>query len=83
VADLIFKILDWRPKDLKFDATKPTGAVSRALDNTRAKEFMGWTPKYTLEEGLRKTIQLYVKTHRMEGRVDQNILLENNPTKWV
>jgi len=83
VADLIFKILGWRPKELKFDATKPTGAVSRALDNTRAKEIMGWIPKYTLEEGLRKTIQWYVKTHKIEGHVDQNILLENNPTKQV
>lgn len=68
---------------MKFDATKPTGAVSRALDNTRAKEIMGWIPKYTLEEGLRKTIQWYVKTHKIEGHVDQNILLENNPIKEV
>ena len=49
VAKMIFKILGWEPKELSFDTSKPTGAVSRALDNTRAKELLGWEPEYDLE----------------------------------
>lgn len=29
----------------------------RCLDNSKAKELLGWTPKTTLEEGLKKTIE--------------------------
>ena len=81
VANLIFKILNWKPNEVKFDTSKPTGAVSRALDNAKARELMGWSPKFTLEEGLQKTIQWYLKTHRIEGSINQKILLENNPSQ--
>ena len=81
VAKMIFKILNWEPKDIAFDTSKPTGAVSRALDNKRAKEILGWEPKYDLETGLRETIAWYLKTHKIEGKVNENILLENNPTE--
>jgi len=79
VAKMIFEILDWEPKNIAFDKSKPTGAVSRALDNTRAKELLGWEPKYDLETGLRETISWYLKTHKIEGSINENILLENNP----
>ena len=81
VAKMIFKILNWEPKDIAFDTSKPTGAVSRALDNKRAKAILGWEPKYDLETGLRETIAWYLKTHKIEGKVNEDILLENNPTE--
>ena len=81
VAKMIFKILGWEPKELSFDTSKPTGAVSRALDNTRAKELLGWEPEYDLETGLRETIDWYVKTHKIEGKINHDILLENNPSE--
>jgi CDP-glucose 4,6-dehydratase len=31
------------------------------LDSTRIKEDVGWTPKYTLETGLKETVDWYVK----------------------
>ena len=80
------KISDMTPVNLgtgkrykMIDTSKPTGAVSRALDNTRAKELLGWEPKYDLENGLRETIDWYIKTHKIEGKVNEKILLENNP----
>ena len=79
VANMIFRTLGWTPKNIAFDTSKPTGAVSRALDNTRAKELLGWEPKYDLENGLRETIDWYIKTHKIEGKVNEKILLENNP----
>ena len=36
------------------------GASSRVLDPTKAQEKLGFRPKFTLEEGLQKTIQSYV-----------------------
>ena len=53
--------------------------MSRALDNSRAKELLGWEPKHDLEGGLRKTIDWYLKTHKIEGQVNEKILLENKP----
>ena len=79
VANMIFRTLGWTPKNIAFDTSKPTGAVSRALDNTRAKELLGWEPKYDLENGLRETIDWYIKTHKIEGEVNEKIILENNP----
>jgi len=68
VANMIFRTLGWTPKNIAFDTSKPTGAVSRALDNTRAKELLGWEPKYDLENGLRETIDWYIKTHKISNK---------------
>lgn len=48
------------PKQLNFDPSKPVGVLSRALDNRRAKERLGWEPRFSFEEGLRRTIDWYV-----------------------
>jgi UDP-glucose 4-epimerase len=75
VANTIFDLMDFHPK-VVFDASKPTGVVSRALDNTQAKELLGWEPKVSLEEGLRRTVEWYVKTHVRRGFVDEKLLME-------
>lgn len=76
VAKIIFDKMDFHPK-VVFDTSKPTGVVSRALDITRAKELLGWEPKVSLEEGLRKTIEWYGKTHTSKGFVDEGLLVEH------
>ncbi len=76
VAAKIFDIMGWRPKRIIFDTSKPEGVASRALDITRAKQLLGWAPQVSLEEGLRKTIQWYVKTHEPKGYVDEKVLME-------
>ncbi|MEM0096321.1 MAG: NAD-dependent epimerase/dehydratase family protein [Candidatus Bathyarchaeia archaeon] len=76
VASKIFDIMGWRPKRIIFDASKPEGVASRALDISRAKNLLGWSPKVSLEEGLRKTIQYYISTHKPRGYVDEKILME-------
>jgi len=78
VAQMVFKILGWTPKKISFDTSKPTGAVSRALDNSLAKELLGWEPRFSLQEGLKKTIKWYTKNHKQQGNVDQASLLEHN-----
>ena len=78
VAQMIFEILGWTPEKISFDTSKPTGAVSRALDNSLAKELLGWEPRFSLREGLKKTIEWYSKNHKLQGHVDESSLLEHN-----
>ncbi|HYM24407.1 MAG TPA: NAD-dependent epimerase/dehydratase family protein, partial [Vicinamibacterales bacterium] len=57
---LILDIVGHKPARLIFDPTKPVGVLSRALDNSRAKQLLGWEPRFDLERGLRRTIDWYV-----------------------
>lgn len=61
VVNLIFDILGWKPKKIIFDKTKPEGVKTRALDIRKAKKIMNWNPRYTLREGLKKTIDWFIK----------------------
>jgi len=76
VAEKIFEIMSWRPNKIIYDETKPVGVISRALDISRAKRLLGWEPKVSLEEGLRKTVEWYVNTHVPKGYVDERLLME-------
>jgi nucleoside-diphosphate-sugar epimerase len=66
VADMIFNIVNWKPTKIEFKPSMPVGPLSRALDITRARELLGWQPRTSLEEGLRKTIEWY-------NQIPQNI----------
>ena len=77
IVEKICKILGWHPSKFKFNTSKPVGVMSRALDNSNAKKMIGWQPKFTLEEGLRRTIEWYIQYHRIQGKVRSNILLEH------
>lgn len=48
--------------NIKFDATKPDGQPRRQLDVTKAKAKFGFTAKTNFKEGLRKTIDRYLKS---------------------
>lgn len=76
VAAKVFDIMGWQPNKIIFDTSKPEGVASRALDITRAKKLLGWTPKISLEQGLKKTIQWYLETHQPKGYVDEKVLME-------
>ena len=50
----------------EYDLTKPVGDMGRAADWTLANEILGWKPKVSMEEGLRRTYQCalqYLKSH--------------------
>ena len=57
----IKKIIDCSGKDLEMvhDLSKPTIPTSLFLDCTRANKILGWSPKHTLEEGIKKTLNWY------------------------
>jgi len=76
VVNTVFSILGWRPRRLKFEKSMPVGPLSRALDIRRAKELLDWEPKFSLEDGLRKTIKWYIGNDRVKSIVDKELLLE-------
>ena len=43
-----------------FDATKPDGTMRKLMDTTRMRK-LGWKPKVSLEEGIEKTYQWYIR----------------------
>jgi len=78
VANRIFQLLNWRPRNVIFDTTMPTGVASRALNIHRAGQVLNWEPKTSLDDGLVKTIQWYAETHSFEGRVNNLLLTERS-----
>lgn len=60
LVELIHGYLGYRPT-IHYDLTKPVGPLSRALDVSKSREVLGWTPQMSLEEGLRRTIDWHKK----------------------
>jgi GDP-L-fucose synthase len=58
LAEMIVRLSGRRPS-LRFDSSKPGGQPRRTCDTTKAKEKIGFEAKYTLEAGLRETIEWY------------------------
>jgi GDP-L-fucose synthase len=58
-AETICKLLDYKGT-IEFDPTKPNGQNRRCLDISKAKTLLNWSPKTTIEEGLKKTILWYL-----------------------
>lgn len=61
VKELVEKIIKHSGRNLKIehDLSKPSIKTKVCLDSTKAKEIFGWTPKTTLDEGIKKTIDWY------------------------
>jgi GDP-D-mannose 3',5'-epimerase len=65
IADRVIEISGKRISK-EHDLSKPVGDYGRAADCTLARSTLGWTPKVSLEEGLRRTYQWalqYLENH--------------------
>jgi len=64
VIDAVNMILEFtnQKADIKFLPNMPTGPLNRVADNSLAKKLLGWEPKFTFREGLKRTIDWYYKT---------------------
>lgn len=67
VSNLVKKIIEHSGKkiDIEYDLTKPTIKTKLCLDTTKAKRILGWSPKISLDEGIKKTISWY-KKHKLK-----------------
>ena len=61
VGELVEKIIKSSGKKLKieYDPSKPTIKTNLALDSTKARDFFDWSPKVSLDEGIKETIEWY------------------------
>lgn len=71
-AEAIFDYLDWRPDEINYMTDKPEGVRHRAADTTRAKEVLGWEPEYSLQDGVKATLDWYTE-HRDPEYVRENL----------
>ncbi|WP_435099006.1 NAD-dependent epimerase/dehydratase family protein [Halorubrum sp. N11] len=65
-VEIIFDYLDWEPDEINYMTDKPQGVRHRAADTTRAEELLGWKPEYTVEEGIKNTLDWYVDARDKE-----------------
>ncbi len=61
VEALVKKIIKISEKNLaiEYDTSKPNIPTKVVIDYSKAREILGWTPRVSLDEGLRKTIAWY------------------------
>lgn len=60
LAKLIKKIVGYNGK-IFFDKTKPDGAFCKIMDVSKMKKIFKWFPPTTLKEGIKKTVDWYLK----------------------
>jgi UDP-glucose 4-epimerase len=60
---LILAEMDFAPRSIQFDTSKPVGVLSRAADLTRTRQLLDWEPTTSFATGLRRTIDWYCATH--------------------
>jgi GDP-L-fucose synthase len=59
---LVCKLMNFKG-EIRWDNSKPDGQPKRKLDISRAKKEFGFKAKTSLEEGLKKTIDWYIKSY--------------------
>ena len=60
VVALILEIMDFRP-EIRFSTDKPSAIAYKVSDPGRAKGLLGWKARVSLREGLKRTIDWYLK----------------------
>jgi nucleoside-diphosphate-sugar epimerase len=73
VIDAVHEILRSFGRNPKIEPhpEMPTGPLNRVADNALAKKLIGWEPKVMFIDGLRRTIEWYVKTKKQEEVADK------------
>ena len=61
IAEMICRLLDFNG-EIRWDTSRPDGQPRRLLDVNKAKKEFGFAAKTKLEDGLRTTIDWYLKT---------------------
>ena len=59
LAEAVSKAVGYKGR-LSFDASKPDGTPRKLMDSSRMRS-MGWEPKYSLEEGLKKAYGFFLQ----------------------
>jgi nucleoside-diphosphate-sugar epimerase len=83
VLDAVHEILRYMGHSARIvtQPDKPTGPYNRVADNSLGKKLLGWEPAVMFQDGLHRTIDWYVATHKPEEvkRILEKMLTERNP----
>ena len=71
VLDQILKSSDYDNADVHYDSSKPTMIPKRMIDISLAKEKLGFEPKVSLEDGIRRTIEWYKDYYKNSSPEDK------------
>ena len=52
--------------EISWDTSKPGGTPQKLLDVTRIRR-LGWEPRFSLEEGLRRTYEWFLASSSIRG----------------
>jgi len=63
ILDTILKVTGKNP-EINWDDSKPTTIPFRAVSTDRIKNELGFEPKYTFEQGIKETIDWYIKNEK-------------------
>lgn len=76
IAQTIAKNVPHGKVKIVWDKSKPTGDAKRLMDITRAKKLLGFKQRYSLEDGIKETIEWYIKN---KDNLDKryNVFYEN------
>ncbi len=75
VRELVETLQQVVPFNFEFDTTKPSGFPRRVMDMNLAKKVLGYEPRTSLKDGLKKTWEWY-QTHRDEYLQRKNYFAE-------
>ena len=65
LTSMILDISGVKSKKIRYDYTKPTVKTSVSLDCSKAKLVLGWQPRVSIEDGIKKTISWYKNVNRV------------------
>lgn len=83
ISDFILDVLE-KPKNLKtYVPDRPGHDCRYLLDSEKIVRELGWKPKIPFEQGMRQTIQWYVKNREWWEKIQQDAKTENvQEDKW-
>lgn len=76
VAETIARLVPGGSIKIVWDKSKPKGDAKRLMDTKRARKLLGFKLKVSLEEGIRQTIEWYVK-NKDDLKKRYNVFYEN------
>jgi len=62
LANLIKERVEW-DGEFNLDTTKPEGVLEKKVDGSMGKDTINWSPKFSLDEGVKKTIGWYEENY--------------------
>ncbi len=81
--EVVRTILDLMDKDdslVEFVEDRPGHDVRYSLDSTKIREELGWKPKHSFKDGIKETVEWYLKNEWWwKPLVDEKVL---HPTPW-